>query len=397
MIILKHCPRQYGRHKLTETRQAVVIVGGGIGGLGLVRSLAPARMPIFLIESSRSQPAVWSRHCRSIIIKTLSGRILVDGLIKLRAQLPLPPVLLLADEMAVLTVSEYRDELKPHFKLRLPSPETTRDLFDKQRFQRLAERAGWPVPRSVVVADVADAARLEAVRFPAVVKPVDKTAVHHGDIVRAALAPNRDAATNMCLRALQEGSTSIVQEWIEGPADSIYFCLFYRGANRQTVAMFTGQKLAIEPPSVGSTTFCRHAREAAAVLEPITEDILNATEYEGIGGMEYKWDSARNAYFIIEPTVGRIDWQGEIATLNGVNIPLSAYCYETTQSGSVPLPTSPVVWRSSYLDARHAKIGVPADHEIVDGVYRRNDPIPSLAQFSGRALSWLRAHVPLSS
>jgi hypothetical protein len=48
----------------------------------------------------------------------------------------------------------------------------------------------------------------------------------------------------------------------------------------------------------------------------------------GFGGIEYKRDARDGRFLIIEPTVGRTDWQEEVATLAGVNIPLMACRHE---------------------------------------------------------------------
>ena len=44
--------------------------------------------------------------------------------------------------------------------------------------------------------------------------------------------------------------------------------------------------------------------------------------------MEYKRDRRDEKFYMVEPTVGRTDYQEEIATLNGVNIPAAAYLRE---------------------------------------------------------------------
>ena len=57
--------------------------------------------------------------------------------------------------------------------------------------------------------------------------------------------------------------------------------------------------------------------------------------FDGMGSIEYKWDDNHRRFVMVEPTVGRTDWQEEIATLSGVNIPLSAYRHEV---GLPPIP-----------------------------------------------------------
>jgi hypothetical protein len=89
---------------------------------------------------------------------------------------------------------------------------------------------------------------------------------------------------------------------------------------------------------------------------------------------------------MVEPTVGRTDYQEEVATLNGVNIPHAAYCAEIGRpfhpSRSVGRPQ---IWRDSpsYRKARAAGAvdrasEVAPDAHIVDAFFRPDDPLPFL-------------------
>jgi predicted ATP-grasp superfamily ATP-dependent carboligase len=60
-------------------------------------------------------------------------------------------------------------------------------------------------------------------------------------------------------------------------------------------------------------------------LAGLTRHFIEQVRYEGIGGLEFKRDRRAGRIVIVEPTVGRTDWQSEIATLCGINIPLTVY------------------------------------------------------------------------
>jgi predicted ATP-grasp superfamily ATP-dependent carboligase len=79
-------------------------------------------------------------------------------------------------------------------------------------------------------------------------------------------------------------------------------------------------------------------------------------DYFGFGGVEYKRDARDGRFLIIEPTVGRTDWQEEVATLAGVNIPLMAYRHEL---GLESVPAGPVdnrvVWQVSWIERLRRK------------------------------------------
>ncbi len=301
-----------------------VVVGGGLGGLGVVRSLRRGHVPVVVVDASRSRPAMWSRWCRHVTVDRLYGRTLIDGLIALKRQIGEQAVLFLTDEMAVPTVSEWRRELEHAYRIRLPSESTVVDLSDKARFQRLAEEIGLPVPRSVIVEPTTDLRLLGELSFPVVIKPANKEAFYLGRTERIRKVNTLDEAIAVCTRALPNAGKVIVQEWIAGPDSNIYFCLFYRGKDGVIVSSFTGQKILSDPPEIGG------------------------------------------------------NWQEEIATLCGVNIPLIAYHHETGLAPiSVDRVPEDVAWRVSFIK-RWPKQRSRSGTRVYDGYWRLDDPGPAV-------------------
>src|SRR5579863_8260822 len=94
-----------------------VIVGAGINGLGVARSLARAGVPIWLIDSRRSDPGTWTRHGRKLLFQSLGGHELVDSLLQLRSQFAVKPVLFLTQEKAVYSISEQLEAITAAYRL----------------------------------------------------------------------------------------------------------------------------------------------------------------------------------------------------------------------------------------------------------------------------------------
>jgi D-aspartate ligase len=358
-----------------------VVIGGELNGLGVCRSLALGGVPTRVIDRKRFNPALWSRSARPLVVDTLTGDGIIEILQAYGERMEEPPFLVVTDEPALLTISEQRQRLEGLYRFRLPAHDVVMMLHDKARFHENAVRRGWPVPSAVVVRDRADLAAIGSLRPPLIVKPADKLHFHQGHTPRLTVARGRDEAVLAADAIRLRAGTVLVQETIEGPDENIYFCLFYRGRAGETLGMFTGRKLASTPPGVGSTAFCTAAdgRE----LERVTEEILDQVGYFGFGGIEYKRDARDGRFLIIEPTVGRTDWQEEIATLTGVNIPLIAYRHET---GQAPLPAPPidqrVVWQFSWIERlRYGSKAIPPGSVVVDGFFRRNDPLPAVVHY----------------
>ncbi|TMJ02048.1 MAG: hypothetical protein E6G97_14580 [Alphaproteobacteria bacterium] len=362
-----------------------VVVGGtdNCGGLGVVRSLGQAGVPVIAVDSEATAPALHSRYARKVLMPELSGRSLVQNLLALQADLDSRPVLFLTSDEAVLAVSEHRAELQGSYRLRLPDHDGLASLMKKSDFQKFAVAHGFPIRRSVRIRSANDLASVAGLNFPAVVKPSVKTEDYlaHG-FERGYPVSSLEQAEAVIRRILPVLPDLIVQEWIEGPDSAIYFCLMYRGAGGP-VASFTGRKLSIWPPGVGTTASCMAAFEAHDELHRLTEAFFAAASFVGMGSMEYKRDARTGEFFMIEPTVGRVDWQEEIATLNGVNIPLAAYRHEIGGEAPAAVPTPPVIWRDR---ARHwkatrlnpaAAVWLPGT-QVRDAYWRPTDPLPAL-------------------
>ncbi|WP_287461032.1 hypothetical protein [Accumulibacter sp.] len=103
--------------------------------------------------------------------------------------------------------------------------------------------------------------------------------------------------------------------------------------------------------------------------------------FVGMGNMEYKRDSREGRFHMVEPSVGRTDFQQEVATVNGVNIPFAAYCAETAAAlpswqclQPAKIRRDPVVDRWSAEEQGSASALPAAD--LVDAYWRANDPMP---------------------
>lgn len=366
----------------SDQKVAAVVVGCSLNGLGVVRSLAREQARIVAVDTKRTGSALWSRYARGRLIRSLAGQAFVDDMVRLGGEFERPPVLLLTDENAVHSVSENRQELSKWFCFRLPADEKVKLLSSKATFHDFSLQHGFPVPRSVILENQSDVGHLAHLRYPCVLKPDDKRNALSGKKERAVHVNSlRDAREQASVMLATPGGI-VAQEWIHGPGTNIHFTLFYRGADGHVAGIFTGRKILSSPPDVGNTAICVAAPEARHVLEPMTLAFADCAGWEGMGSMEYKWDDNYKKFIMVEPTVGRTDWQEEIATLCGVNIPVAAYRYEL---GLAPkrdeISHAQFAWRATCADRVPPHL-LTAGTRMVDGYFRWRDPLPAL-QFYG--------------
>jgi predicted ATP-grasp superfamily ATP-dependent carboligase len=375
-----------GASKSVAARTNAVVVGGGLGGLGIVRSLAPQGVACHLVVSAGLEPAAWSRFCRPVTLPTTNGEALIEGLLRLRRSLDHNPVLLTADEIAVLTISAYRKEIESSYLFHLPPDDLVISLFNKSHFHRLATQRRWRTPPTVVLTCERDLEAIEAIRFPAVAKLADKMPFHMGRGPALAYVPNSVVAKDLCRDMLSYGGDVVLQSWIPGSDDNIFFSIFHCAEGGILTSFFAGRKLRSIPQKTGGTLLCTAAQEAAPAIRKMTEQFLHEIGYAGVGGLEFKWDAQAQEYLIIEPTVARFDVQHEIATLSGTNVVLAAFNHE------IRLPVPPCklradrAWRSNWLDARGIARHLGGRLIVYDGYLRASDPAPGLAYYLHRII-----------
>jgi D-aspartate ligase len=355
----------------------VVVVGGVLTALGVVRSLASADIPVYLASDTRFCPAGLSRQCTLLRVPDLKGQGLVDGLLSIAGRIGEKAVLILSSDLQVLAVSRARAALEAHYFLALPTETMVDVLMDKAKFQAYADEIGLRVPRAVVLDQGHDERALDVLSMPVVLKPVDRALVV-GGVERTTRADTVAEARAVARRMRRAPSSVVVQEWIDGDDDDIYFTLFVCDGQARIVALFTGRKMICDPPLVGSTALCVAATEEHRALAAQTQALVTHSHYHGIGGLEFKRHRRTGQFVVVEPTVGRADWQEEIATLCGVNIPAIAY---RTALGE-PVETvgaidTAVAWRASFRYRPRAGT-LPPGTRFVDGYFRRADPLPGV-------------------
>lgn len=363
-----------------------MVAGIELNGLGVMRALGRAGIPLIGLDPDIGQPCAATRFGSKVRVAALSGPEFIGELMALRSQFDRAPVLFLTQEASVATISAARELLAGAYRVSLPSHSVVETLLDKFRFQALAERLGFPVPRLAQLSEQSDAAVLDELRFPCVLKPARKTSEYSERFVKAYKVASAKDALKLWTKMRAVIDDVIVQEWIEGGDSDVYFCLQYRPADGAPSISFAGRKTCQWPPLVGGTASCIPAPEAAPDLISMTERFFESAGCIGVCSMEYKRDTRDGKFYLVEPTVGRTDYQEEISTLNGVNIPAAAYFAEI--GFEPPLAharTGMRGWRDPDGCANARAAGAPdrlselaPGAKVADAYFRIDDPMPYL-------------------
>lgn len=290
----------------------VVVAGFSITALGTLRCLAGSPYEIWLVGSAqRPGPALASRIPRhKLSFRERDG--LVPFLRALRQRFAVKPALLLTEDVQVVEIAHQFPDVREHYRILLPPRELTDALMDKAKFTALALAQGYLIPRTRVLTSPRELASIgEDFAYPYLLKPY----LLHSRKIQGPADLEEYTGTFEPVNF----SSLIVQEWIPGGDDQLFFCYVLLDERQELVASFLGRKLRQHPPQDGTTSFGVSWRDDALVEQTVA--IFRELRCQGFVSMEYKYDAARRQYFIMEPTVGRFNQQIALSMAAGVNFP----------------------------------------------------------------------------
>lgn len=356
-----------------------VIVGAGLNALGVIRSLAKYSMLTLVTEKNALVSK--SRFAKKIYVSSTVNESIIDDLIALAKPLTSKPALYLTEEKTVEWVSLYRDRLSAHYSIDFSSHNLMTRLQSKSGFQALAESNNSPVPKSLVVTETADLDKVGCLDFPCVFKPLYHDKAYSTRFKKAYKVENNAELLLLFKQINPYFSDMILQEWIEGSDENIYFCLAYYDKKSQVINSFSGRKIRSWPLHVGGTATCTSAYEQHDKLLKLTSAFVQSIAYQGMMGMEFKYDDNRKKFYMIEPTVGRTDYQHEIAVLSGCNILLSILNFHHHNQIKVkPNKSTNVIWCDEVSNANSIMAGstaeLPRGRKVYKALFRLSDPMP---------------------
>lgn len=303
-----------------------LVVGLERNGLGVSRALAQCGIDCVGICGTRRLPE-WSTHsCVVHGVREWSANGLVETMLSVSKEYGEPLPVLITKDQPVVWLSHWRDSLKDAFLLDLPSTDVVDLLMSKRAFELAAQSMGLPTPQTISIESAQDLdEKIGLITYPAILKPQVKNDEFRAHTRQKAYRIQGESALRAAYAEVAQWEPEvIVQEWVSGPDANVAFCLGHAGEAGRFY--FAGRKLLQYPVGCGNTALCEPApSEWEAELTTLTDRLWQHTDYRGLGSLECKFDDVRRRFVIMEPTVGRTNFQNELAVLNGVNLPAIAY------------------------------------------------------------------------
>jgi predicted ATP-grasp superfamily ATP-dependent carboligase len=371
-----------------ERAAGIVIDVGWVNGLGAIRCLGRAGIPVLALDHRGGTPLGFrSRYCLGLRCpdplaeeeRFIECMLALGG--ALNAAAPLYPT----HDEGLNALARHRDVLGDRFLYPFPSWEALQRIQDKRYQIEMAIKAGVPVPKTVYPQSAAGArVAAEEIGFPVLVKPADN--VEFKRRYRRQAFRCRTPAEVDEWYGNAEPFEPMVQEWIPGGDDELYTLGSYVAPDGRALGVFCGRKLRqTRNDNMGS---CRVGE--AVWVDAVVESglaLLRAVGFHGISQVELKRDPRDGAFKLIEINPRLYQWHG-LASSCGVDLPVIAYRdLQGLDQPQTAMSGARKRWSITLMaDNSPALVRPP----YVDGVFALDDPRPGVVQvarFVQRAFS----------
>lgn len=306
----------------------VIVIGGHVQGLGLIRSLAKRGIPVYLIDNTQLCIARFSRHCKKFFHfpKTNQEKEFVEYLLALAETERINKWLLIpTTDGVVATLSKNRTQLEEYFLVPVPEWDTIQYAYNKKLTYELASKLDVPIPKTLYPNNKQDVAGWSAeLTFPVIIKPTVMHVFYKKTGHKVIVARSREELLSKYVKACQIVTPPelMIQEIIPGSAEGLYsFCSFFKQG--EVIANCMGRRARQIPMDFGkASTFVESVN--IPELEALSVKILRAMDYYGLSEVEFKWDPRDEGFKLLEVNPRSWKWH-TLALRSGINLPYLLY------------------------------------------------------------------------
>lgn len=402
---------------LSSREPLALVFNCHVNGLGIIRSLGERGVPVLALDHNPRAIGLASRYATKVICPNPeeSESKFISFLVTLGGKLWQKGVLYPTNDTWLIAVSKNRERLEPFYTLPFSGWDVIKRCTAKAEMYALAEEAGVPIPRTLVLRDLqqAEASRSD-IPFPCIVKPSSPWSFPKelGSRVmsfstwpelQSWLAANND-------RIVREGIRVVVQEKIPGDARELYTFASYSDPFGTVVAHAVIRKIRQHPAEAGTIRIGEIVREERVV--ELGRRLVERIGYYGLANVEFKKDPRDSVFRLMEinPRSGMSNY---LVTKAGANLAYLSYCDAIGRRRPNSASGSPgdvgqvwvVLWTALYDIVRRA-VRHPLSAEVLKGsledlwmLLRRckvfavcslRDPLPAAAFFWWNVRSLIR-------
>lgn len=357
-----------------ELAPAVVCDVGWVNGLGAIRSLGRAGVPVVALDHRAFAIGFRSAYAFPVLapepVSDEEG--FIAAMIELGDALGRPAPVFPTHDEHLNSLARHKGELGDRFRYPFPGWDVLEPLQSKRHQIETAESIEIAAPRTFHPGslDECNAAASE-IGFPVLVKPSDNILFKRLHRRQAFLCQTRSELAEAY--ALAADYEPMLQEFIPGGDELLWTLGAYVAADGEALAIFSGRKLRQTRENMGSARVGEALWDDEVVDSGL--DLLRALGFHGIAQVEWKRDPRDGRLKLIEVNPRLWQWHG-LAGACGADVTLAAY-WDLVGERRPAKRTKGCRkrWSISVMHGQSLAFGRPP---YIDGVFALDDPKPGL-------------------
>lgn len=380
----------------------VVILGGNVNGIGIVRSFQNTKIPVYVLIND-NDIIRYSRFCKAIKCPDPDKKEFGDFLMSFCTSLQQKPVVFATSDLFLMPLIHHKENLREVAFVPTCDKELFDKLIEKKYLYSFAEQVGVPCPKTkTLLAEEVELTVANDMLYPLIIKPSVNLTFKQTFGQKALLAANEGELAQFIKDVKKHNYKGplIIQEYIPGNMTTLYTITSYADADSRIRGYSIGHKIRQYPAKTGTITagLVEHVQE---ILD-MSRRFVKAVGFYGISNIEYKYDERDGKYKLMEINP-RTGWWNLSVLESGVNLPLMAY----RDILGEPIreecnPNGRLIWAYTIFDMlislRGYKSMGDTDEALsfnqwrkslqgcrkVDALFKWNDPLPSIVDTSNK-------------
>jgi D-aspartate ligase len=308
----------------SKTEKGIIVLGGHVQGLGIVRTFGKYGLPVTLIDNTVYNIARHSKYCSEF--HCVKDQSVLDFLIQLSQNPKYSDwIVFPTNDYHVNLLSKNRDELGQKLIISTPSWSTVHFCYNKKETYQIAKKLNIPIP-DTWTPDSFEHLPVHEVSFPCIIKPAIMHEFYRKTKRKVMLCRNEKELRQNYLHAIEilPKEEVIIQNIIPGDGSCQYSACFLF-LNQKTHSVLTARRLRQHPIDFGNATTYAETIKCQEIVV-YGEKILREIQYEGICEVEFKYDPSGKSYKLLE--INPRTWKWHIlAEKSGVPLLRNLYYY----------------------------------------------------------------------
>ncbi|MDO9256311.1 MAG: hypothetical protein Q7U54_12420 [Bacteroidales bacterium] len=290
----------------TKTNKGIIVLGGHVQALGIIRILGQEGIPSIIIDNTPRNIACHSKYCQKSF--TVAEINLLSFLVDLGEKGVYSNwVIFPTNDFHVKLLSTNKKELENYFIVSADNWDSVKIFYNKQLTYRLAQKLNIPIAKTFFPSSENELKNID-IEYPCIIKPAVMYDFYKQVKKKVFICKSYDDLIQKYRLALQfiPPEEVIIQEIIKGSSKNQFSACFLF-LNNKTYVQLTACRLRQHPLDFGNATTYAETIDLPLLVE-LGERILGAASYNGVCEVEFKKDDRDSEYKFLEVNTRTWKW-----------------------------------------------------------------------------------------